>query len=497
MWMYFARMHISEPKYRGMSGRLNLECSLFSRLQAIEKPKGHEELREDAFSEQKVLEKDGRFLGLLVQEQYAVRFVDPNPLKRKTLEVRNRSVKFLGEGDNCLLVSTGRAAGPDGIRKSVRQILAVLKFVDCTRYSSAHFDKFFKQHRVTRQEFSKYTTNEFWFGYKFELVHVFPAPLLYTEHRGEIWIWLSPIHCFQPSRKRSMPSLEEDEEDVPAAPAIHHSGSSFDNTQDVDMSDADSDENEKDDEGDEFTEESPPTDSVMCIQLSAKEWLALSAGLVDAVLRPYRTTQSVLNVLAQTSRGHEMVGEISLSGCEKVSNWTSPELKDMRQHMYSHSQFKSMKAYKNAYIWQASEINVYEESHCVRFLQVAPRFRNRPFAVPLKKLQEAAANDCPKNLHLGETARFFLGNLPSDDQNTLRQTVRSLASTTGKIRIGTTCSGTDIVVKVLEQTLAEICRQEACFCAKPCWYTICVYYISSAYFSIYNYYCITYIYIYI
>lgn len=107
------------------------------------------------------------------------------------------------------------------------------------------------------------------------------------------------------------------------------------------------------------------------------------------------------------------------------------------------------------------DIAVYENPHRVRFLEVAPRFKNRPFAVNLQELSQSVRGIVPKRLHLRDTASFFMNQLPAENRNALLQTVGNLTKTCKKIRIGTTCSGTDICIPAMRAVLQHVNELQA------------------------------------
>lgn len=71
------------------------------------------------------------------------------------------------------------------------------------------------------------------------------------------------------------------------------------------------------------------------------------------------------------------------------------------------------------------------------------------------------------DMNLKSTATFFLNRLCEDDKKKLLENVKALDGNT--IKLGSTCSGTDIIVPVFRRTLDAINEMfgAACLCIKP------------------------------
>ena len=93
-------------------------------------------------------QRDGKVLGLMVQQHYAKRFILDSKEDRKSMEIRSKPVKFLNEGDKVALVSTNHGAD--------RQVLAILEYQGCSKIKKADFHKYFQLHRVTLQEIEQF-----------------------------------------------------------------------------------------------------------------------------------------------------------------------------------------------------------------------------------------------------------------------------------------------------------------------------------------------------
>ena len=81
--------------------------------------------------------------------------------------------------------------------------------------------------------------------------------------------------------------------------------------------------------------------------------------------------------------------------------------------------------------------------------------KGRSTRVPLSALRRMCSSDLAE-MSLTSTAKHFVGRLSADDKNKLHSTLQALD---GKcIRLGSTCSGTDVVVPVFVQTFKVLCE---------------------------------------
>lgn len=393
---------------------------------------------------------DGRFLGLLVKDMFAQRFIDPDPNQRKIIEVRTSVVKFIAAGEKLALVSTMR----NGRDVSKRKILAILEYQACIQYPTSDFGRYFGLHRVTDQEFKDYAQPSLnnltsWYGYHFRLVHIFEPPIELHLKTGERWIWFSAETCF-PDSSLKRPSTFNLEDQQPLSKSHRTEGAEANAEsmagEGVEENVAIPDDLDIQDDGKD--------QELTCLQLLPREWAAITSEVSDSILRPFRSTSAELYVLVDGDQGPQMVGHVVVddSSCE-VESWTSSLMMNLQREVYSKEQIATMKGHKTAWLWHFQAVDIYENPHVVRFLDMAPRFRNRPFMVSQSQLQCEALNKVPRKMDLVDTAEFFIGLLGEDRMKLLQQTVRHLSQKSAKIRVGTTCSGADICVKALQSTV--------------------------------------------
>ena len=85
------------------------------------------------------------------------------------------------------------------------------------------------------------------------------------------------------------------------------------------------------------------------------------------------------------------------------------------------------------------------------------KFRNRHFYMPLSQLKAGITIPPPAELSLYSTSEFFLRLLSPDQYKLLRKTAFNLHGR--KLRVGTTCSGSDIGVTAIKSILKKINRE--------------------------------------
>eukprot|EP00435_Cladocopium_sp_Y103_P025377 s4393_g6.t1 len=115
----------------------------------------------------------GYFVGLLVQERFAQRFVTGPEEDRKVMEVKHMKYDDLVPGDRVLLVADGDA----------RVAIAALEFESIFVLSEANFKRFFGCHQMSQAEFGQFKDEapDDWdrkiHGYQFQLIAAFSKPL--------------------------------------------------------------------------------------------------------------------------------------------------------------------------------------------------------------------------------------------------------------------------------------------------------------------------------
>ena len=464
---------------------VSCRCVLFLRSVLREKQAAEDTDELSFLTTFSLRQKEGKYLGLLVKEKWARMFVEPPAEQRKTMEIRSRLFKFLEQNDRILLVSAEA--------RKTRKVLAVLEFVQRIKILDKNFQRYRGSHQVSESEYAEYKSTfanseqDHVFGYEFDLVHEFRPRLNLTSSAGEVWVWLaasdfeSSIHKpILRSNTASSLCLSEctpkirSEPGTPAASAELRKRKPQDvgiekqppqkTPKMIDVADhcggqtAGSDL--EGDEADEEEEEEQPRQedgaAVTCVLLQEHEWnyIYSSEGSEGtAILRPFRVNVEKVAIIVRRESGHFLVGEISLGEPTKIENVRG--LKGCK-NMYSSDQLESIKKQKNIWKWRLKGLGWHDPPTALRFLDEAPKYKNRPFRLKQEDLQPATLNaSVPTQLNFSSTARFFVEQLDSSCRRELADRIGQLASKRACIRIGTTCSGTDVCVSVLKETIRQ------------------------------------------
>ena len=427
---------------------------------------------------QNLIQRKGCFCGLLVKEVYAKKFVQG----LKIMEVRSRSFKFLAGQDRILLVSTSS--------KKARQILAILEYEFTVTLTDDTFSRYFPCHRVTEEEFQEYKSSvrsSTFFGMQFKLAHAFPEPPIWNGKSGEVWVYVDPVSVTIQTEQRSLRGSGSSEScaavAASSASALKRSltSTSFGTTcssqkrqrqRMMDGQAGDFEEQEDEAEGDTEVEEEPESlakdkDHVVCCLFQDFEWNALVSGHTSSIIRPFAAHEQKLVVLVREQSGHMIVGEVEFASCAQLDCQARRLLKQNWGSVYSNDRLNSIKNNKAAWTWEFCDIVAYDVPFAARFLSIAPRFRNRPFVLTKSQLEESEA-DAPTGMDFYETGKFLVNQLSMDMKEVLAQRIASLSNGRACIRVGTTCSGTDVCIPALKELVRFLNESQAgCFAKNP------------------------------
>eukprot|EP00435_Cladocopium_sp_Y103_P043972 s1002_g12.t1 len=158
-------------------------------------------------------------VGLLIRHTHALKFLTG----AKTLEIRNRQVRFLQAGDCVVLVSTGQ--GP-------RLALGILKYTGTIRIEDAAFTSYMDRHQVSEETYQNMKSNwkvahDYCWGWEFNVFHKFVEPLLFNRKfpGTEVWLYFTlDCLCFEKaSDSGAQPEEEPGDEPGSAADPGHDS----------------------------------------------------------------------------------------------------------------------------------------------------------------------------------------------------------------------------------------------------------------------------------
>lgn len=208
-----------------------------------------------------------------------------------------------------------------------------------------------------------------------------------------------------------------------------------------------------------FEKLSLPTE-LFCVLLSDAEWEGLKRR-GSIILRPYSSSKTQLGVVIRCAQSYHLVGQVKLGERKEASNETAIA------SMYGKKELCLLKQ-NSKVLWSWEVVSVQPLGKAIELSWMNSRFRNRIFKLDISSV---ARNPQPKtalsDLTLEQSAQFMFGRWPRERQQLL---VKQLKALDGKcLRVGTTCSGSDICIAVVMQTLAYFCSKQAravCMCVK-------------------------------
>ena len=428
-----------------------------------------------------VKQKDGKFLGLLVKSEFARRFVEGPEDSRKVMEIRSRAVTFLSPEDRIILLSTSGGTG-------FRRALAILEFEMCIKIPDAKFSKYFQLHQVSEEEFAKYKgslskPSDHLFGYQFALVHTFPdEPILQTKG-GEIWVYVGESDFKrQPGNEGELRRIGVPELKVGGSSSSITSNScqslgvalksAADDTpnQQGNLSEEENAEGDSDAETDGENEEEvhPGSDAVLCTCLLLSEWTNLREGTTSSILRPNEPEhmEAEVVVMVRGKHGHTVVGQVVVRSALEIDRKCRETICNRAWSrrgvgtMYTENQLKNMLLGAKVWKWKIRDVAAYDEPATLRYFCEQPSQKSKMFFLKRSQLCDCRKHvaKIPASMTFLETADWFVNQLPDEMQASVAQTVYALAKTNSCIRIGTTCSGTDVCVAVLRDTVEWLNR---------------------------------------
>ena len=137
-----------------------------------------------------------------------------------------------------------------------------------------------------------------------------------------------------------------------------------------------------------------------------------------------------------------------LRGCECFKD-ASREIRELWKN-------RLLKEEKRLYVWEIKGIEKLEHPK-----RVIGHEKKRFFNVILQKMISFEHRDAPA-MTLESSAKYFLDNLSTDDLQRLESTMKHLDQCT--IRVGTTCSGTDIAVSMIRSTFSVLSKHFGASC---------------------------------
>lgn len=199
----------------------------------------------------------------------------------------------------------------------------------------------------------------------------------------------------------------------------------------------------------------------MAIVLTEKEWDALSTGLASAILRKFKCScETVLVLTAESQRGRSSFlacGFLELDSCKRASTHASsscPLDADMMDCLGPLSHAPEAKLSKAQFLWTIARVSSFSETMQIE-IPPSELGNKMVFHLPARRLQSCSA---PSRGDLHETGEFFLRRLQPVYADRVWDVGQSLGGK--EIRVGTSCSGSDICISVLRSTLQLISKDK-------------------------------------
>lgn len=423
--------------------------------------------------EQHVKQQNGKFKGLLVKERFAERFVSGDPGNRKVYEIRTKACNCLLAGDKIVLISMQHQGG-----RQIWSCLAVLEFHGNVKILNKSFEKQYPLHQVTQEEYHALQGNsdsEFCWAWHLELYKLLETrPQFHRCKQGcVIWVNFSLEELCatgegedQPSLYRSGTSLSakrtwsSQDQEPPSSKRLRGSGSAdlsvgrAISAEDLDASPADV--SPVDDMEEEETEVSGFFDreSFPCMILLESEWRLLCQDQ-RFLLKPFPTQEEAVVGIVRFENVYRAVGLLHVDSCEKFEDAVINSSAKVKQDLA-----RAAKRFKRPYLWNIKAVNVFDEQSQISF--VSQKYKNRLFTMPKASLCHHALSP-PANLNLKDTCSYFLNMCTPEQRRAISAQVQRLSDVS--IRVGTTCSGSDIGITVLRQTISHLNAVEAWYWA--------------------------------
>ena len=193
---------------------------------------------------------------------------------------------------------------------------------------------------------------------------------------------------------------------------------------------------------------------VNCIILLESTWDKLAAGQSTTMFRSYslRTTPLQFHVLFRGDGSFtSYVGRMTVRKVEAVTSTRTVKEFENNPHEVKFWCDK-VKNEKDIFIWEISKVEAWDEAKPIRFLQA--KYRNRHFQVPKRQLMEGSAGMETPRPSLYARSSWFVRLLSIPQYQHLKRVALELDGT--DLRIGTTCSGSDICIVAIHGLMEAI-----------------------------------------
>lgn len=192
--------------------------------------------------------------------------------------------------------------------------------------------------------------------------------------------------------------------------------------------------------------------------LQVPEWNALQ-GKACGFLRSFKPSSQegrkiavlIRNASDGEGSGHEIRGVIELESVTECTNTRT--ISQCCPDMYSNTYLKCLQKQK-VYFWKLKDLVAFDEP--ILYTDGAVKFKNRTFQLSNSFASLGSAKG-PKHQTLGDVAAYFFELMSEASRAKLEEGAR--AADQRCIRVGTTCSGSDVCVSVLRECVAFLNKQ--------------------------------------
>lgn len=213
------------------------------------------------------------------------------------------------------------------------------------------------------------------------------------------------------------------------------------------------DDTDDHDDYDVYTSTAGVRESVKCIMIREGQLNTMKQHCVYAQTYNFKLDSkkpNLLTVILSQNNGSSsvIVGNVQLQECTQITKILDiPTCLDQLDYWKNR-----LRDGLPVYIWRLSNLEFLNDPYPVRL--TCQKFRNRHFTMDSKSLELGQPSMAPEAMSLFYTSHFFINLLSRKDCNKLKDVAQALNGCV--IRVGTTCSGSDIGITAIRSVLKAL-----------------------------------------
>ena len=225
---------------------------------------------------------------------------------------------------------------------------------------------------------------------------------------------------------------------------------------------------EQDDEPDEQDDEPDGTEddadmNVHCLLIRESQWN--TCRKLSLIVQTYclKDLPKLIYLILNSDNGSRsmLVGSCTVTSCSRLKQM---DINKLRSHLTDPQHWKTRISEGNfGFIWRLEGVLEGMRSEPIGVRTTLQKFRSRHFMMPRRALTSEWTPKIPA-MSLYDTSFFFLRMLKQKDYEQLRNTAKKLDGY--RLRIGTTCSGSDIGIIAIKSVLRALNREFQARCSK-------------------------------